>query len=149
METINAKPEKTVCHIGDKASLSKTFTVNDIAQFAELTLDNNGMHMDPEFARRGIFRRPVVHGILVSSLISSVMGTKLPGQGAVLQAQNIVYDAPVYPGDTVTAEVTLTEVEEYPKYYIATLSGICTNQDGVQVAKAVSKEMMLKRFFEV
>lgn len=149
METPNAKADKTICHIGDKAQLSKTFTNEDISSFAELTLDDNGMHMDPEMARQGIFRRPVVHGVLVSSLISSVMGTKLPGHGAVLQAQDISYSAPVYPGDTVTAEVTLTDAEERPKYYIATLTGICTNQDGIEVARATSKEMMLKRFFKI
>lgn len=149
MSDINTKADKIICHIGDSASLSRTFTEDDIKQFADLTLDHNGMHMDPQLAGQGIFRRPVVHGVLVSSLISSVMGTKLPGQGAVLQAQDISYSAPVYPGDTVTARVCILSAEEHPRYYIATIEGICTNQDGVEVAKAVSKEMMLKRFFEI
>ncbi|MCQ2546990.1 MAG: MaoC family dehydratase [Clostridia bacterium] len=141
--------EKRICHIGDSASLTKTFTQEDIEKFAELTLDDNGIHTSPELAREGIFRRPVIHGVLVSSLISSCMGTVLPGHGAILQAQDISYSAPVYPGDTVTAEVTIREVDEQPKYYIATIEGICTNQDGVEVARATSKEMMLKRFFEI
>ncbi|MDO4176562.1 MAG: MaoC family dehydratase [Bacillota bacterium] len=149
METTNAKADKTICHIGDKASISKTFTQEDLEQFADLTLDDNGIHTDPELAAHGIFRRPVIHGVLVSSLISSCMGTKMPGHGAILQAQDISYAAPVYPGDTVTVEVTIKEVDEQPKYYIATIEGICTNQDGVEVARATSKEMMLKRFFEI
>ena len=149
METTNAKPDKTICHIGDKASITKTFTQEDLEQFARLTLDDNGIHTDPELAAQGIFRRPVIHGVLVSSLISSCMGTKMPGHGAILQGQDISYAAPVYPGDTVTAEVTITEIDEQPKYYIATIIGICTNQDGVEVARATSKEMMLKRFFEI
>lgn len=149
MDKLNAAKDKIICHIGDSASLSRTFTEDDIKQFADLTLDDNGIHTDPELAGKGIFRRPVVHGVLVSSLISSAMGTKMPGHGAVLQAQEISYYAPVYPGDTVTAEVVLKEAEEHPRYYIATIEGICTNQDGVEVAKAVSKEMMLKRFFEI
>lgn len=141
--------QKRVCRIGDRAALTKTFTQDDLDDFTRLTLDDNGMHTDPDLARKGIFRRPVVHGVLVGSLISSVMGTKLPGNGTVLQGQDIQYLAPVYPGETVTAEVVLTEIEEFDHYYIATLEGKCVNQDGVVVAKAVSKELMLKRLFEV
>ena len=140
---------KRTCRIGDKAALTKTFRQEDIDAFVRLTLDDNGMHTDPELARKGLFRRPVVHGVLVGSLISSVMGTQLPGSGTVLQGQDIQYLAPVYPDETITAEVELTEIEEFPHYFIATLAGTCTNQDGVVVAKAVSKELMLKRFFEV
>ena len=136
-------------HIGDRASLSKTFTEADIDSFVELTLDDNGMHVDRDLAGKGLFRRPVVHGILAGSLISSVMGTKLPGHGTVLQSQSIDYEAPVYPGDTITATVELTEVEEFPKYYIATLTGTCENQDGIVTAKAISRELRLKRFFQV
>ncbi|MCF0144259.1 MAG: MaoC family dehydratase [Firmicutes bacterium] len=143
------KEEKKKLHIGDKAELTKTFTEDDIRVFAELTLDDNGVHVDPELSARGLFRRPVVHGVLAGSLISSVMGTQLPGHGTVLQGQDIEYLAPVYPGDSVTARVELTEVEEFPKYYIATLTGTCHNQDEVLVAKAVSKELMLKRFFDI
>lgn len=141
--------QKRTCQVGDKASLTKTFTQQDIDDFVRLTLDDNGMHTDPELSRQGLFRRPVVHGVLVGSLISSVMGTKLPGNGTVLQGQDIQYLSPVYPGDTVTAEVVLTEIEEFKNYYMATLEGTCTNQDGVVVAKAISKELMLKRLFEV
>ena len=141
--------ERKICHIGDTASLTKQFTQEDLEGFAAMTLDDNGMHMDPAMSRRGLFRRPVVHGVLVGSLISSVMGTKLPGSGTVLQAQDIKYLAPVYPGDTITAEVTLTEVEEAERYYIGTLKGTCRNQDDVLCVEAVCKQLMLKRFFTV
>lgn len=143
------KSAKRIIHIGDKASLIKRFTDEDIAAFARVSLDDQGLHTDPEFSRRGLFRRPVVHGVLVGSLISSVMGTKLPGEGTVLQSEDIRFLQPVYPGDTVTAEVTLTEIEEHPRYYIATLDGVCTNQDGIEVVRAVCRQLMLKRFFEV
>lgn len=140
---------KRICRIGDRAALTKTFSQKDIDDFVRLTLDDNGMHTDPELSRKGIFRRPVVHGVLVGSLISSVMGTKLPGSGTVLQGQDIEYLAPVYPGDTVTAEVELSGVEEFDHYYVATLNGTCTNQDGVVVATAVSRELMMKRLFGI
>lgn len=140
---------KTVCRIGDTASLTKTFTEEDIAAFAELTLDDNGMHTDPQLSRRGLFRRPVVHGVLVGSLISSVMGTKLPGHGTILQDQDIRYENPVYPGDTITAQVKLVSVEESERYYTATLEGTCRNQDDIVCVRAVCHQLMLKRFFVV
>ena len=140
---------KRVCRIGQQAQLTKTFTQEDLEQFARLTMDDNGMHTDPEMCRRGLFRRPVVHGVLVGSLISSVMGTKLPGSGTVLQDQKIEYLNPIYPGDTVTAEVTLTSAEEKERYYLAELAGTCRNQDDVVVVKAVCHQLMLKRFFTI
>ena len=138
-----------VCRIGETASLTKTFSEEDIRSFTALTLDDNGVHTDPALARRGLFRRPVVHGVLVGSLISSVMGTKLPGHGTVLQDQTIEYLAPVYPGDTITAEVKLTGAEESERYYLGRLEGICRNQDDVVCVKAVCHQLMLKRFFAV
>ena len=77
------------------------------------------------------------------------MGTKLPGHGTVLQEMNCRYTNPVYPGDTVTAKVVLTGVDEQERYYTATLEGTCTNQDGIVVAEAACRQLMLKRFFEV
>lgn len=140
---------KRVCSIGDKASLTKTFTEEDIRTFTELTLDDNGMHVDPAMSRKGLFRRPVVHGVLVGSLISSVMGTKLPGSGTILREQQIEYLNPVYPGDTVTAEVELVSYEESERYYLAELKCSCRNQDDVPVVEAVCRQLMLKRFFEI
>ena len=141
--------DRHVCRIGETASLTKTFTDEDIRIFTALTLDDNGIHTDPALARRGIFRRPVVHGVLVGSMISSVMGTKLPGRGTILQEQQLEYLAPVYPGDTVTASVTLVSAEEYERYYLASLEGTCRNQDDIVCVKAVCKQLMLKRFFEI
>ena len=137
------------CRIGDKASLTKEFTEEDITAFARLSLDDNGIHTDPDLSRRGLFRRPVVHGVLVASLISSVMGTRLPGHGTVLQDQEIEYLNPVYPGDRITAEVTLTGAEEKERYNIAELTGVCRSQDDVVCARAVCHQLMLKRFFTI
>ena len=140
---------KRILRIGDSAEITKDFTEEDIARFAELTMDDNGIHTDAELSRRGIFRRPVVHGVFVGNQISSVMGTKLPGHGTILQEMNCRYVNPVYPGDTVTAKVVLTDTEEQPRYYTATLKGTCVNQDGITVAEADCRQLMLKRFFEV
>ncbi|MCI7145904.1 MAG: MaoC family dehydratase [Clostridiales bacterium] len=141
------KFEKKTVHVGDRASLTKKFTEDDIRIFTELTLDDNGMHTDEELSAAGLFRRPVVHGVLVGSLISSVMGKYLPGNGTVLREENIRFINPVYPGEEITAAVELTGIREERRYYIGTLHGTCHNQDGVLVAEAECSQLMLKRFF--
>ena len=135
--------------VGDSAELRKKFTSEDIERFAVLTMDDNGIHTSAELSAQGIFRRPVVHGVFVGSLISSVMGTQLPGQGTVLQEMDCRYTNPVYPGDEITARVVLTDAEEQERYYTATLEGTCLNQDGIVVAEAKCRQLLLKRFFEV
>ena len=141
--------QKRTLHIGDSAELTKKFTEEDIEKFAELTMDDNGIHTSAELSAKGIFRRPVVHGVFAGSLISSVMGTKLPGHGTILQEMNCRYTNPVYPGDEITARVVLTGAEEQARYYTAELHGTCTNQDGVVVAEADCRQLLLKRFFEI
>lgn len=145
----HARKDIRICRIGETASVTRVFTQEDIRIFADLTLDDNGMHTDPDLSRRGLFRRPVVHGVLVGSLISSVMGTKLPGHGTVLQEQQVQYLAPVYPGETITAQVRLVSAREQERYYIASLEGTCVNQDGVVCVRADCRQLMLKRFFRI
>ena len=135
--------------IGETAELKKKFTSEDIERFAVLTMDDNGIHTSEELSAKGIFRRPVIHGVFVGSLISSVMGTQLPGHGTILQEMDCKYTNPVYPGDEVTAKVVLTDAEEQEKYYMATLEGTCVNQDGIVVAQAKCRQLLLKRFFEI
>ena len=135
--------------IGETAELKKKFTSEDIERFAVLTMDDNGIHTSEELSAKGIFRRPVIHGVFVGSLISSVMGTQLPGHGTILQEMDCKYTNPVYPGDEVTAKVVLTDAEEQEKYYTATLEGTCVNQDGILVAEAKCRQLLLKRFFEI
>ena len=140
--------KRTLC-IGDTAELKKKFTSEDIERFAVLTMDDNGIHTSDELSAQGIFRRPVIHGVFVGSLISSVMGTQLPGHGTILQEMDCKYTNPVYPGDEVTAKVVLTDVDEQERYYTATLEGTCTNQDNIVVAEAKCRQLLLKRFFEI
>ena len=113
---------------GDSASLSKIIRDEDIRAFAELSGDFNPVHIDDEFARTTRFGRRIAHGMLGASLISTVLGTKLPGQGAIYLSQTIQFLAPVFPGDTVTAKVTVTKIKEGKP--ILTLETICENQRG-------------------
>lgn len=96
---------------GMKASLSRTFGEEDVEAFAHITSDVNPAHLDEEFARTTVFGRRVVHGMLTASLISAVLGTRLPGKGAVYVSQSLQFRAPVFLGDTVTAEVEVSSVD--------------------------------------
>src|SRR3546814_886315 len=93
------------------AVYTKTVTDADLAQFADVSGDFNPVHMDPEYAKTTIFKGRIAHGMLSASFISTVLGTKLPGPGAIYISQNLKFKAPVRPGDTVTAEVTVKAVD--------------------------------------
>jgi 3-hydroxybutyryl-CoA dehydratase len=112
--------------IGDTDSLTKTITDDDIRAFADLTGDHNPVHLDDGFAKTTRFGRRIAHGMLSAGLISAVLANKLPGTGTVYLSQSLTFVAPVYPGDTVTARVTVTRVREDRP--IVTLETICTNQ---------------------
>lgn len=96
---------------GMSAVYTKTVTDDDLAQFADVSGDFNPVHMDAEYAKTTIFKGRIAHGMLSASFISTVLGTKLPGPGAIYVSQNLKFKAPVRPGDTVTAQVTVKAVD--------------------------------------
>lgn len=112
--------------VGDTDSLTKTITDDDIRAFADLSTDHNPVHLDDNFARTTRFKRRIAHGMLSAGLISAVLANKLPGMGTVYLSQSLNFVAPVYPGDTITARVTVTKVREDKP--IVTLETVCTNQ---------------------
>ena len=114
--------------VGMKASTSKTITETDVIVFAGVSTDINPVHLDEEAAKKGIFGKRVAHGILVSGLISAVLGNKLPGPGSIYMGQELRFLAPVFIGDTITAEVEITEL--IPEKSRIKLNTVCTNQDG-------------------
>lgn len=114
--------------VGMKASTSKTITETDVILFAGVSTDINPVHLDEEAAKKGIFGKRVAHGILVSGLISAVLGNKLPGPGSIYMGQELRFLAPVFIGDTITAEVEITEL--IPEKSRIRLNTVCTNQDG-------------------
>jgi 3-hydroxybutyryl-CoA dehydratase len=111
---------------GDTASLSRTIGDDDIRAFANATGDHNPLHLDEEFARQTRFGKRIAHGMLGASLISAVIASELPGQGSIYLGQTLQFVAPVFPGDTVTARVTVTSIREDKP--IIKLETVCTNQ---------------------
>jgi acyl dehydratase len=114
--------------IGQTASLSKTISGKDVEQFAQLVGDKNPVHLNDEFAKKTRFGRRIVHGMWAASLISAVLGTQLPGPGTIYLSQSLQFIAPVFIGDTVTAQITVAKIREDKS--IVTLETICSNQNG-------------------
>lgn len=127
---------------GMTAVYGKTITEADILMFAGASGDTNPVHLDEEFASETMFEGRIAHGLLVASFISTVLGTRLPGPGCIYVSQNLKFMAPVRPGDTVKARVTLTEVDKEKRR--VTCETICRVGDRI-VVSGEAKLMVPKR----
>jgi len=119
--------------VGDSAEITKTIDQADIQAFADVTGDHNPIHLDESFAKTTRFGRRIAHGMLTASLISSVLANRLPGEGSVYLGQTLQFVAPVFPGDEITARVTIKEIREDKP--ILKLETICSNQRGEVVIR--------------
>ncbi len=115
-------------NIGDTASLSKSVTDYDVYSMAGITGDFNPAHIDTIYAGDTPFKERIAHGVLSVSLVSGVLGTQLPGAGVVLISQVCDFKRPVYVGDTVTAQVEVTNKDEASNR--VWLRTTCCNQRG-------------------
>ena len=97
--------------VGMTASFAKTITEADIVLFAGVSGDNNAMHTNEEFAATTAFGGRIAHGMLTASVISAAVANRLPGPGTVYLGQQLRFRAPVRPGDTVCATVTVKSVD--------------------------------------
>ena len=113
---------------GDTASFTRTITEAEIVLYGGVSGDTNPLHFDAEYAAASRFGRRIAHGMLTASLISTVIGTKLPGAGAIYVSQTLAFLRPVYIGDTITATATITDYDrERQRMTIAT---VCRTQRG-------------------
>ncbi|MBT8414977.1 MAG: MaoC family dehydratase [Boseongicola sp.] len=97
--------------IGMVRTLTKEVTTRDIELFAEVSTDRNPVHLDDAYAADTIFAGRIAHGMLTAGLVSAVIGEQLPGHGTVYLGQSLKFLAPVRPGDVVTAEVEVLEID--------------------------------------
>ena len=114
--------------VGQSATYTRRIGEREIRRFAEVSGDDNPMHLDPAFGARTRFGGVIAHGILTAGLISTVVGTRLPGPGAIYLSQSLRFLRPVRPGDTLTARVEVVEL--IPERRRVRLATTCTNQDG-------------------
>ena len=117
--------------VGQSASFSKTVSESDVYLFAGISGDFNPVHVDAEYAKEGMFKKRIAHGILTASFISTVLGTKLPGPGAIYAKQDLKFLAPVFFGDTLTATCTVKEIVTEKKRVV--MDCVVSNQDGAKV----------------
>jgi 3-hydroxybutyryl-CoA dehydratase len=96
--------------VGLAETLKKTIDSSDVVGFAEVTGDRNPIHLSEHFAAKTPFGTRIAHGLYTASLISAVLGTRLPGPGAVYISQTLNFRAPVKIGDTVEVKVTVAEL---------------------------------------
>ena len=115
--------------VGMTERLSKTVASSDVVGFAEVTGDRNPIHLSEHFAAKTPFGTRIAHGLYTASLISAVLGTRLPGPGAVYISQTLNFRAPVKIGDTV--DVTVAVAELVPNRFRARLTCTCSVGDEV------------------
>ncbi len=118
--------------VGDEASLSRRLTNDDIALFAAMSGDVNPTHFDREFANGSRFKQVIGHGMWTGALISAVLGTRLPGPGAIYLSQTLDFQRPVSVGDEIKATVRVREKRERRR---VVFDCACTNQNGETVLK--------------
>ena len=116
---------------GMKASYARTVTDADIVIFAGVSGDDNPVHLNREFAEATMFKSRIAHGMLSAAYISTVVGTRLPGAGAIYVGQTLKFKAPVRVGDTVNTVATVKEVLLEKRRVI--LETVCSVGDTVVV----------------
>jgi len=116
--------------IGDTASVTRTLSEQDIQLFALVSGDVNPAHLDAAYAQTDMFQRVIAHGMWGGGLISAVLGTELPGPGAIYLSQSLHFTRPVGLGDTITTSVTVAEKRDHHNILFDCL---CINQDGQDV----------------
>ena len=107
--------------VGDDAALSLLASAEVVEQYARLTGDFNPVHLDEDYAARSFFKKRVVHGSMAAGLISAVLGTRLPGPGAIYLHQELDFKKPVFLGETITARVKVLEkIDRHKKIKLRT-----------------------------
>jgi 3-hydroxybutyryl-CoA dehydratase len=117
--------------IGQTASMGKTITEADILMYSAVSMDTNPLHLDAEIAAQFQFGGRIAHGMLSAAVISAVLGTRVPGPGAVYVSQTLIFKAPVRAGDTVRAFVEITGLN--PEKKRATLRTRCLLKEVVVI----------------
>src|SRR6266511_74295 len=126
--------------VGDTAQVVRRVDDGDVASFVDSVGDYNPVHADREYAATTMFKEPIAPGIWTAGLISGVIGTRLPGPGAIYLAQDLKFLKPVLFGDVITARVEVVEVlRERNRVRLKT---VCSNQRGEEVLTGEALVMM-------
>jgi 3-oxoacyl-[acyl-carrier protein] reductase len=130
-------------NVGDKAEIRHVVTQADIDKFVELTGDDNRLHVDKEYAANTSFKKPVAHGMLGATFISTIIGTKLPGDGALWFSQNLEFLLPVRIGDELTIKAEV--IKKLDKLQVIELQTDIFNQDKQKVTAGTAKVKVVEQ----
>ena len=128
--------------IGDIAELRHKITQSDIEKFVDLTGDDNKLHVDKEYASTTSFKKPVAHGMLGASFISTIIGTKLPGDGALWFSQNLEFLQPVRVGDEL--RITAKVIKKIDRTKTIEIQTDIYNQHKQKVTTGISKVKLVE-----
>lgn len=122
--------------LGDTASIKRTLTFKDIQLFSIMSGDVNPAHVDADYAKDDMFHTIIAQGMWGAALISTVLGTEIPGPGTIYLDQTLKFTAPVIPGDTITITVTVTDKNS--EKHIVNLACTCINQNNKTVISGIA-----------
>ena len=123
---------------------SKVFSSNDVIEFARISEDNNPIHIDDQYAAESIFKKRVVHGVLLTSMFSKIFGTIYPGNGGIYLSQTSKFLKPAFIGDLIKAKVTLISFDGEKKQGIFVTE--CFNDSGTLILVGEAKILFPKTF---
>lgn len=126
--TLKWNPAVCKLEVGNYLEVKKTIDQEDVQSYANLLGDDNPVHLDPEFAAKTRFGRPIAHGMIASGLFGTMFGATIPG--AIYMDQNLRFKAPVYVGDTVVARVTVQSLRESTKTICKCQTVVSRESDG-------------------
>ncbi|MFZ0576538.1 MAG: MaoC family dehydratase [Psychrobacillus psychrotolerans] len=125
-----------IINIGDTATAKRKFGLEEVMAYAKLTGDFNPVHFDENYARGTIFKKPIVHGPLVITLITTLFANELPGPGSVYLSHEVKYFNPVYYEDEITGTLEVVAINEKQHIFIKTT---CTNQNGILILDGIAR----------
>lgn len=128
--------------VGQEDELMRTITAEDVSAFARLSGDYNALHVDEDYASRTHFRQRVAHGFLHASLLSTLVGMKLPGRDALYLSQSLDFTGPVFVGDTVTARGRIEKIDSDTR--TVTIRTTISNQRGETVLDGTARVNVMR-----
>ncbi|MBU3916448.1 MAG: MaoC family dehydratase [Proteobacteria bacterium] len=128
--------------VGQKASLTKTITEEDLSHFIAITGDMNPLHVDKAFAEKTFFGQRIAHGMLSASLFSTMVGMHIPGIGAIFKSQTLEFLRPVFIGDTLCAWFEIVGIDQEKEEIV--IKSWIENQDGEVVIQGKTVAGLLR-----
>ena len=130
--------------IKDTYTYDIAFNQSNVNTFAQITGDNNPIHLDADFAAKTIFGKPIVHGFYSASVFSMVFGTKFPGEGTIYLYQDMKFLAPVFVDQPYKAKFEVVEVNT--EKHIGVIKCVLEDQTGKIVIDGTAKLKNNARF---